>query len=39
MDILMLNNYFAIGFRAKSSIDKIKEIIPKEFKNPFIFDL
>jgi hypothetical protein len=33
------NNFFTIGFRAKNSIDKEKEIIPKELKNPFIFDL
>jgi 23S rRNA U2552 (ribose-2'-O)-methylase RlmE/FtsJ len=39
MDILMQNNFFTIGFRAKNSIDKVKEIIPKELKNPVIFDL
>jgi hypothetical protein len=28
----MLNNFFTIGFRAKNSIDRVKEVIPKEIK-------
>jgi hypothetical protein len=35
----MLNNFFTIGFRAKNSIDRVSEVIPKEIKNPVIFDL
>jgi hypothetical protein len=35
----MLNNFFTIGFRAKNSIARVFEVIPKEFKNAFIFDL
>jgi hypothetical protein len=35
----MLNNFFTIGVRAKNSIDRVQEVIPKEFKNKFIFDL
>jgi hypothetical protein len=35
----MLNNFFTIGFRAKNSIARIKEVIPKESGNVPIFDL
>jgi hypothetical protein len=35
----MLNNFFTIGFRAKNSIYRVLEIIPKELKNVFKFDL
>jgi hypothetical protein len=35
----MLNNFFTFGFRTKNSIDKIMEIIPKEFGNVITFDL
>jgi hypothetical protein len=35
----MLNNFFTIGFREKNSNARVLELIPKEFKNPFIFDL
>jgi hypothetical protein len=35
----MINNFFAIGFRAKNSIDRAWEIIPKELKHVFAFDL
>jgi hypothetical protein len=39
MTISMLNNFFTIGFRAKNSIGRVYEVIPKEIKNPFIFEL
>jgi hypothetical protein len=28
-----------VGFRANNSFDRVYELIPKEFKNPLIFDL
>jgi hypothetical protein len=37
MDILMLNNYLTIGFRAK--LVMVKEVIPNELKNVIIFEL
>jgi hypothetical protein len=36
--ISVVNNFFTIGF-AKNSIDRVLEVITKEFKNLFIFDL
>jgi hypothetical protein len=35
----MVNNFFTVGLRARISIDRVKEIIPKDFKNVFKFDL
>jgi hypothetical protein len=37
--IVKLNNFLTLGFRAKNIIDRVKEVIPKEFKNVIIFDL
>jgi hypothetical protein len=37
--ILMLNNFFTIGVRAKNSIDRVYAVIPKEIQNLLIFDL
>ena len=35
----MPNNFYTIGFRAKNTINSVQEIMCKEFKNVFIFDL
>jgi hypothetical protein len=35
----MLYNFFTIGLRAKHSIARVWEVIPKESENALIFDL
>jgi hypothetical protein len=37
----MLNNFLTIDLRAKNIIDRLNEIIPKEFKNVlgFVFQI
>jgi hypothetical protein len=37
--ISMLNNLFTFGFRAKNSIARVYEVIPKESRNDLVFDL
>jgi hypothetical protein len=38
MTISLLNYFLMIAFRFKNIIDRVKEVIHKEFRNAFIFD-
>jgi hypothetical protein len=35
----LLNNFLIIGFRAKNSIARVKEVIPNESGNVHVFDI